>query len=396
MKRSILIFLDKTLFSVLFFICAIFEKFNRKVPGIDPSFSGNESVLVIRPGGLGDGLMVAPFLKFLKTNYPNVVVTILCVKKNATAFSSMALHDDLIVLDNSQLLVSNILTLRKRRFDVVFDFEPFRKISAVISFYTGANVRIGFDTNRRRLLYTHFVRYANEKYFESENMVHQLRVFGICVPRKIARDLSFELPASSVRDSRAILSSHGVTPMRDVLITVTPGVLKAHHRWRMDRFSGLIQKILDDDANVTVIILGSKGDIHDAQAVYAPFHNSGRVINLTGSTNFLESLGILQLSDVLIACDGGIVYMAAAMGCKTISIWGPGVMERFKPPGSIHVGVRKQYPCIPCVNYDRLGEFPPCPYNRKCINDISIKDVFDGYLQLKATNFDTPTPGFRR
>ncbi len=75
--------------------------------------------------------------------------------------------------------------------------------------------------------------------------------------------------------------------------------------------------------------------------------------------------------------------MAAAMGCSTISIWGPGVMERFKPPGDNHIGLRKDYFCIPCVNYSRLGEFPKCQYNRKCINDISVEEVFDKYLYLK-------------
>jgi ADP-heptose:LPS heptosyltransferase len=327
--------------------------------------------------------MTAPFLKFLKTNYPDVKVTILCVKKNAAAFTSINLHDDILILDDPRQLVSSILTLR--RFDVVFDFEPFRKISAVIAFYTGASVRIGFDTNRRRLLFTHFVRYANEKYFESENMTRQLGVFGIYVPHNNAGDLTFELPASSISSSEATLESHGVSPKQHSLITIVPGVLKAHHRWRMDRFSGLIQEILDNDPNTTVIIMGSRSDSHDAEEVYTRFRDSNRVVNLTGLTTYLESLGILHLSNILIACDGGIVYMAAAMGCKTISIWGPGVMERFKPPGNDHIGIRKQYPCIPCVNYGRLGEFPPCPYNRKCINDITVKDVFDSYLQLKST-----------
>ena len=63
---------------------------------------------------------------------------------------------------------------------------------------------------------------------------------------------------------------------------------------------------------------------------------------------------------------------------------GAWVMERFKPPGPMHVGVRKEYPFIPCVNYSRLGEFPKCPYDRKCMNDTTAIEVFRHYTILKA------------
>jgi ADP-heptose:LPS heptosyltransferase len=105
---------------------------------------------------------------------------------------------------------------------------------------------------------------------------------------------------------------------------------------------------------------------------------------LVGETTFSEALAVLSKCKILIACDGGLVYMAAAMGCGTISLWGPGVMDRFKPPGENHIGIRKDYFCIPCVNYSRLGEFPPCPYNRRCYMDITAEEIFDQYLSLKA------------
>jgi len=111
-----------------------------------------------------------------------------------------------------------------------------------------------------------------------------------------------------------------------------------------------------------------------------------RVISLVGETTFSEALAVLSNCKILIACDGGLVYMAAAMGCGTISLWGPGVMDRFKPPGENHIGIRKDYFCIPCVNYSRLGEFPPCPYNRRCYMDIIAEEIFDQYLSLKAMN----------
>ena len=130
--------------------------------------------------------------------------------------------------------------------------------------------------------------------------------------------------------------------------------------------------------------MGTSGDIADADEVLRHLGSDVKVVNLVGQTSYMEALGVLQHCKILVASDGGMVYMAAAMGCSTISLWGPGVMERFKPVGDNHVGVRKGYACVPCVNYSRLGEFPTCPYDRMCIKDITADDVFDQYLQLKA------------
>jgi hypothetical protein len=66
-------------------------------------------------------------------------------------------------------------------------------------------------------------------------------------------------------------------------------------------------------------------------------------------------------------------------------LWGPGVMERFKPSGARHVGVRKGFSCIPCVTWERLGKFPGCPYQRRCYNELTADEVFEPYVRLKRT-----------
>lgn len=384
MNRYLLIFLDKTLFQVIFLLSILLERLKRKTkPEYFPKILGNAYFLVIRPGGIGDGLMSIAFLKALRKAFPNGKITLLCVQKNRAAFQQLDLYDDLIVLDKGSDIFKNIRGLLSQKYDVVFDLEPFRKISAVISYFTGALTRIGFDTNLRRLLYTHFTTYANDRCYESLNMIRQLTVFGVNVSENEAADIRFHLPDSSLQRAHEILKSHHLNPQKDAIVAVAPGVLKPHHRWVMSRFSALIERIAADD-DVKVVLLGAPADVPDANKVveYLP-REATNVVNLVGKTSISDVLGILTDCKVLIACDGGIVYMAAAMECCTISIWGPGVMERFKPPGENHIGIRKNYFCVPCVNYSRLGEFPKCPYDRRCINDITAQDVFQAYVKLR-------------
>jgi ADP-heptose:LPS heptosyltransferase len=368
---------------VLFLFVLVFAKvFKTARFALEKELKENVNLLIIRPGGLGDGMMTIPFLKAIRKELPKAHVTLMCVKKNCAAFKHVQLCDELMVIDNLRHLVNNYSVIRKTEYDVVFDLEPFRKISSIISFFTGANTRIGFDTNNRRNLYTHFVTYNNEKSFETVNIMRQLEAVNIHVSEKDSADMSFEIPRVVHKNVEKKLESRGIDLRVDVVVAVAPGVLKPHHRWVMSRFAELIEMILSQDPGTKIILLGIRSDLADAKGVLHYLKDLDRVVNLVGETAFSEVLAVLSFCNVLIACDGGIVYMAAAMGCKTISIWGPGVMERFKPPGPDHIGIRKNYFCIPCVNYNRLGEFPPCPYNRRCYNDITAQEVFEKYRRI--------------
>jgi ADP-heptose:LPS heptosyltransferase len=331
--------------------------------------------------------MAIPFLKALRKEYPNAQITLLCVKKNQAAFKHVTLYDKLLVFDNIQDYIKNNIHLFRTNFDVVFDLEPFRKITSIISYFTGSNIRIGFDTNRRRHLYTHIVTYHNEKSYESHNMLRQLAVLGRQVPPDEANDMSFILPNRVVEGVDGLLRSLEVDLEKDFVVAVCPGVLKPHHRWIMKRFAELIEAILEEDGRTKVLLVGAAQDGQDAHEVLQFLGDTRRVVNLVGKTNFDEALGVLRSCRILIASDGGIVYAAAAMACCTISLWGPGVMDRFKPPGPHHIGIRKNYSCVPCVNYSRLGEFPPCPYDRRCLNDITAAEVLEQFVLLKNRHF---------
>ena len=384
MSRHFLIFLDKTLFRIIFYLIVLLSKV-RKQAGTTYTvkLNGSENLLVIRPGGLGDGLMSIPFLRALRENLPNNHITLICVQKNKASLEHLRFFDEILVIDDLCKIHRTIFKLLGNQFHLVFDLEPFRKISSVVAYLSAANVRIGFDTNDRRLLYTHLVSYANDKQFESINMIRQLQILGIDVPYEEAIDMQFALPDDSMKKVKEILLSHDLSGEKDFIVAIVPGVLKDHHRWIMSRFASLIDLIQRHDVEAKVLLLGSSADVPDAQEVLDYVSQKESVTNLVGKTDFMEALAILKACKILIACDGGVVYMAAAMGCSTISIWGPGVMERFKPPGDNHIGVRKDYFCVPCVNYNRLGEFPRCPYDRRCILDIQAHEVFDKFLQLK-------------
>lgn len=386
MSRQLLLLLDKTLFRLIFYFVVLWAKPRYRAGVQEPAeLPANARFLVIRPGGLGDALMCVPMLRALREAFPKGHITVVCVEKNRAALELLSWHDELVAIDVPRLLFQNALRLRRRRFDAVFDVEPFRRLSSIVAYWTGAPLRVGFDTGARRALYTHLVSYAHDRRFEGQNMTRQLAVLGVDVPSEKAGDLGFDLSADILDRAAERLQERGVELGRDYLVAVACGVLKPHHRWVMSEFAGLIDRIRDEDPAVKVVLVGGPADRPDTDEVVSNLDSRDRLIDLVGEVAFAEALGVLAACRVLVASDGGVVYMAACVGCATVSLWGPGVMERFKPPGDLHAGVRKQYACIPCVTWSRLGEFPRCPYGRRCYNDLTADEVFAGYARLKAS-----------
>ncbi len=385
MNRGILLALDKTLFRAVFHVIVMIARLRPSSRQVIVALATDAPrILVIRPGGLGDALMSIAFLRVLKRFFPKARITVLCVRKNAAVFQLAQLQDELLVVDDPSQLLHSARGLWRGHYDLLFDLEPFRRTSSIVGWLSGATVRVGFDTNSRRHLYTNLVSYSGDNHFESDNMLRQLRAIGITAPTVSAQDLRLPLSDSERTGAREMLEAAGIDPQRHFVIAIAVGVLKPHHRWVMSEFAALIRLIKADDGNVRVLLIGSASDLADSHEVLRELGDDAGVTSFVGKLDLPGVLGILKHSKILIACDGGILYMAAAMGCSTVSLWGPGVMERFKPPGEDHIGVRKGYACIPCVTWDRLGEFPPCPYGRRCYNDLRAPEVLDAYLRVKA------------
>lgn len=382
MNRKLLLLLDKTVLRALFYAVVLIERL-RGSRANSPDLPESPRFLVIRPGGLGDALMSIPFLRALKQAFPTSHVTVICVKKNRAALKHVPFHDAVVVLDDLANAWSNLKRIRSGGFDLVFDLEPYRRTSSIVGWASGAPTRVGFDTNSRRRLYTHLVSYAGDSRFEAANMLYQLRAIGLAPVLEEGADMRFSLPDESRSEARDLLGEMLIDPENEFLVAVAVGVLKPHHRWVMAEFARLLDLIRSEDSKVRIVLVGSPNDLADTQEVVRYLDSRERVENLVGKTGFDAALGILERCRMLVSCDGGLVYMAAAMGCATVSLWGPGVMERFKPPGERHLGVRKAYACVPCVTWDRLGEFPPCPYERRCYNELTAEEVFDSYLSLK-------------
>jgi len=91
--------------------------------------------------------------------------------------------------------------------------------------------------------------------------------------------------------------------------------------------------------------------------------------DLVGKTTMRELFAILASSGMVIGADSGPMHVAAALGRRVISLWGPTDPVRTGPYGNEDLIVQSKVPCAGC--YRRV-----CPgLDNVCMSSISAEDV---------------------
>ncbi len=120
-----------------------------------------------------------------------------------------------------------------------------------------------------------------------------------------------------------------------------------------------------------VVLLGGTDAVAAAQVISKQTSRRD-VLNLTGRTTLAETAGVLQRTGLSISADTGMLHIAYGVGAPTVSLFGPGIPEKWVPPAPRHAVVRKVLPCSPCA---RFGRVPRGPYGVACMQSITVDDV---------------------
>src|ERR1035437_6472195 len=107
------------------------------------------SLLLIRPGGIGDAVLLATAIHSIKKNYPQARITILAECRNSGVFRLIPGVDEVLCYDR----LSEFYQALRGRYDVVIDTEQWHRLSAVVARLTCPPITIGYATNERSRLF---------------------------------------------------------------------------------------------------------------------------------------------------------------------------------------------------------------------------------------------------
>lgn len=102
-------------------------------------------------------------------------------------------------------------------------------------------------------------------------------------------------------------------------------------------------------------------------------------IQFSKTKTISELIQKIKTSDMLIGNDSGPVHIAAFLGKKTFSIYGPTNPAYHLPKGEQNTFIQKNLPCSPKIN-ERLcftdGGKSGCP-SFECLNQLSVDEVYN-------------------
>lgn len=142
--------------------------------------------------------------------------------------------------------------------------------------------------------------------------------------------------------------------------------------WRFEKWNELVQ-LLKERFGGTVFVIGSKSEA----TLHNEFINTENAQILSGQLSLDESIHFFSLADLFVSGDSGPLHMAAAVGVKTVGLYGSTSSTFCAPYGKNGNTIKTDYECKSC-------SVKTCPY-------ISVSEKYtpcmDAILPQNVLNF---------
>jgi heptosyltransferase-2 len=278
-------------------------------------------------------------------------------------------------------LLKVINELRKRKFDLVIDYEQNHRLVTLISYFSGAKRRIGFynATIKRGYLLTDKVMLKGSRHM-IDNFDDLLVPLGIYA--KTDRLERIWEPLESLDYCKKWLQERGVSE-GDLLIGIHAGSGErvSSRRWSKEKFAELADRLIQKFA-AKIIFTGSPDELALINDVVKLMKSSA--IIAAGHTSVTQLVSLIGLLDMFISNDTGPMHISAAMEIQTIGLFGPETPQVYAPFGSRNISIYMKIKCSPCIIIHK-GQSQNCK-NPDCIELISVADVWQAAESLLKKN----------
>lgn len=329
----------------------------------DKPLEAPRKFLVIKLWAIGDSILTLSLIRGIRESFEGSTIDVLLRTRVKDVFECY--HIDRIYNFDS---FSDLVKLLRmfRRYDVVFDCEPYLNLSAILAFILGKN-RIGFSDQSRSVLYTRKTSFRKDQHMV-QNYLDMLRILGRQYDTQ-------ELERLSVRETEkkkvdGFIS--GLLPQK-VIVGITPGVAESskNRMWFEERFSDLADRIIDQ-LNCSVVFIDGPGNEKVVNKVISLMKR--KPFNSMGLFTLKETFYLISKCNIFISNDTGPMHVAASQGCMTIGLFGPNTPVLWAPLGKGNVAIYKTK-LEPAILNDK-GIFREG--NREgYMGCISVDDVFE-------------------
>jgi ADP-heptose:LPS heptosyltransferase len=284
--------------------------------------------------------------------------------------------------------LQSVYRVRKIRVDAVIDMEFLTRFSAILTFTTGAQSRVGFHTffgdgPYRGDLMTHRLLYNPHLHTSQmfEAMVEALTRDPAVLPtfdfkpsayQPLAR---FRPSPSEVAEINALLrrENPGIGSAPLILLNANASDLLPLRRWPPVRYVELARRLLERYPELFIVLTGAPAEAAPIKQL-ANEVSSSRVITLAGKTTLRQVLVLYTRSAILVTNDSGPAHFASMTPIHVVALFGPETPALFAARSPNATSLWAGIACSPCVN--AYNNRQSVCRNNVCMQAITVDDVF--------------------
>ena len=364
------------------------------------------AIVIILLSEMGSLVLAHDMFTRLKTRYPNAQLHALLFGKNREILDLMQVikPGNVHTVDDKSLagllgsLWRCVMQLRRANVDVAIDCELFSRISSLLSYASGAGVRVGFHRHTQEGLYRGSHINKPVPYNPYQHISAQFLTLARAMDSSTAPTSKLQVMLPTQAPPHVQLDAQWVVDMGQRLANDFPAIAGKHlalvypgggilpiRAWPLASYTALCNGLVQDGCAVAVI--GLKDDQALAQQLVANVksaHPESPVIDLTGYTRSIaELLALFHVAKLLVTNDGGPGQFAALTPIWTVMLFGPETPALYAPLTPQCHSFYSQWPCSPCLTaYNHRNSF--CDGDNQCLKVIAPDAVLEKAREFLA------------
>ncbi len=304
------------------------------------------TILVIKIDRIGDIVVSLPGLKALREAFPEARISILVKEGRDKLLNGIPWIDEVISYDG---FIRAARYLKQFKFDLAIDLLMEYTIkTALLAYVISRKYSVGFDIEGRGCFFNLKSKPSPENKHMSQHILDLvIKISGLSPKTAMSKIFYLKIPIleENRRCIEPFLSENGVQK-QDLLIGIHPGGNYPSQRWPIERFSRIINNIIER-YQAKVVIMGDAKDMAIIEKAMKLVKRKGVITAIGLPLDKLATL--ISMTDLLICNNSGLLHMGCALDVPTISTMGPTDPHLWRPMGEKNVVIRKNLSCSPCT-----------------------------------------------
>lgn len=339
-----------------------------------------EKILVIQTAFLGDVILTLPLIQSLKKIKPNTEIDFLCIPDTANVLENHPSINRVIKYDKmgkqkTEKFFDVLLHLRDYKYDYILC--PHRSVrSALLTYFSKASNRIGFDRNALSFLLTNKIPYIKNEHEINRNLEFIKAIQSLDKNyEKILQKPNLYPSESDFKFTEKLINESGVSGNT---VSFAPCSKWFTKQLTINKSIEVISELTRNHLNV--ILIGGAEDFEFCREAERNT-NSRQLKNFCGRLTPLQSYLMIKSTSVLITVDSAAQHLGAASGVPIILIYSSTDSSfGFYPLTSeFEIIQNEKLTCRPCTDHGRKK----CPLGHfNCINELSASEITEKTLKL--------------